>query len=156
MKKLLILTAVVLLNSFQVLVAQDELEPSKREKLDALKVAFLTNELNLTPTEAQSFWPLYNELEDKMREIRKKRRDNRIDTKTNHADLTDTQLSAAIDRELAFEQQELDLKKEYNERFKKILPIKKVAKLHVAEHNFRKELLHRAKDRTKTPGGLPH
>ncbi|MCF8463514.1 MAG: hypothetical protein K9G41_01630 [Flavobacteriales bacterium] len=145
MKKLLILTAVVLLNSFQVLVAQEELDPSKREKLDALKVTYLTNELNLTPTEAQSFWPLYNELENKMRLLRKQRHENRVDTKTNHAELTDAQLSAAVDRELALEQQELDLKKEYNERFKKILPIKKVAKLYAAEHGFRRELLHRAK-----------
>jgi len=156
MKKLTIIIVAVLLNSFQLAVAQNELEPSKREKLDALKVAYLTNELNLTPTEAQSFWPLYNELEDKMKEVRKERRDNRIGTKSNYAELTDAQLSAAVNRELALEQQELDLKKEYNERFKKILPMKKVAKLHVAEQGFRKELLHRAKDRTKIPGGPPH
>ncbi len=151
MKKLIILTVAVLLNSFQLAVAQDQLEPSKREKLDALKVAYLTNELSLTPTEAQSFWPLYNELEDKMHEIRKQKRNSRIDRKQKMAELTDVQLSAAIEREFALEQQELDLKKAYNERFKKILPITKVAKLYSAEHGFRKELLHRAKDRTKIP-----
>ena len=156
MKKLTIIIVAVLLNSFQLAVAQNELEPSKREKLDALKVAYLTNELSLTPTEAQSFWPLYNELEDKMKGVRKQKHENRIDTKSNYEELTDAQLSAAVDRELALEQQELDLKKEYNERFKKILPMKKVAKLHVAEQGFRKELLHRAKDRTKIPGGPPH
>ncbi len=156
MKKLTIIIVAVLLNSFQLAIAQNELEPSKREKLDALKVAYLTNELSLTPTEAQSFWPLYNELEDKMKGVRKQKHENRIDTKSNYEELTDAQLSAAVDRELALEQQELDLKKEYNERFKKILPMKKVAKLHVAEQGFRKELLHRAKDRTKIPGGPPH
>lgn len=156
MKKLLILTAAVLLNSVHLAYAQDELEPSKREKLEALKVAYLTKELNLSPEEAQQFWPLYNELEDRTRAIRKNRRENRLDTKANHASLTDAELSAAVDRELAFEQQELDLKKEYNERFKKILPMIKVAKLHTAEQGFRKELLHKAKDRTKIPGGPPH
>ena len=91
-----------------------------------------------------------------MKGVRKQKHENRIDTKSNYEELTDAQLSAAVDRELALEQQELDLKKEYNERFKKILPMKKVAKLHVAEQGFRKELLHRAKDRTKIPGGPPH
>jgi hypothetical protein len=156
MKKLLILAAVILLNSFQLVIAQDELEPSKREKLDALKVAYLTNELSLTPKEAQQFWPLYNELEDKMSQLRKEKRANRSSTKKNHAELNDAELSAAVDNELDLEQQELDLKKAYNERFKKILPIKKVAKLYAAEHGFRKELLHRTKGRTRIPGGPPH
>lgn len=149
MKKLLILTAVMLLNSFQLAIAQDELEPSKREKLDALKVAYLTKELSLTPDEAQLFWPIYNELKDKMNELRKEKRSNRINIKENYSQLSDTELLAAVDFELAIEQQELDLKKAYTDRFKKILPIKKIAKLHSAERGFRKELLHRAKGRTK-------
>lgn len=156
MKKLLILFATVLMGTAQFAQAQEDLDPDKRERLEALKVAYLTKELDLSPQEAQQFWPLYNEMEAKMKAIRKQRRDNRLDTKANHENLSDQELSAAVDRELAFEQQELDLKIQYNERFKKILPIKKVAKLHAAEHGFRKELLHRAKDRTKIPGGPPH
>jgi hypothetical protein len=144
------------MSTAQFAQAQEDLDPDKRERLEALKVAYLTKELDLTPQEAQQFWPLYNEMEAKMKAIRKQRRDNRLDTKANHESLSDQELSAAVDRELAFEQQELDLKKQYNERFKKILPIKKVAKLHAAEHGFRKELLHRAKDRSKIPGGPPH
>jgi hypothetical protein len=156
MKKLIILTVLALLNSFQSVVAQDELEPSKREKLEALKVAYLTKELSLTPDEAQTFWPLYNELEDKMRQVRKLQRENRMTAKQNHATMTDAELSKMIDRELDFEQQELDLKKQYNERFKKILPIQKVARLHAAENGFRKELLQGAKDRSKGPGTPPN
>lgn len=156
MKNLMILTVLALLNSFQSVVAQDELEPSKREKLEALKVAYLTKELSLTPDEAQTFWPLYNELEGKMRQVRKLQRENRMTAKQNHATMTDAELSKMIDRELDFEQQELDLKKQYNERFKKIIPIKKVARLHAAENGFRKELLQGAKDRSKGPGTPPN
>ena len=148
--------AVVLLNSFQIVKAQDELEPSKRERLEALKTAYLTNELSLTPEEAQQFWPVYNELGDKMGKLRKERRASRLSTKKNHAELSDADLSAVIDLQLALEQKELNLKKAYNVRFKKILPIKKVAKLYAAEHGFRKELLHRTKDRSKTLGGPHH
>lgn len=147
MKKLLILSVLVLLNSVQVVMAQDEdLEPSKRERLEALKVAYLTEKLSLTPEEAQQFWPLYNELENKMRDIRKQLRGNRSEAKQNFDQLSDADVAKAIDRELALEQQELDLKKQYNERFKKILPIKKVAKLYAAEHGFRKELLKGARE----------
>jgi hypothetical protein len=120
--------------------------------LEALKVAYLTEKLSLTPAEAQQFWPLYNELNDKMREVHKQQRANRADTKQNFEAMTDAEVTKAIDQELALEQKELDLKKEYNERFKKILPVKKVARLIAAEHNFRKELLKGARDHREHNG----
>ena len=86
MKKLLILI-LALASTAQFTFSQEALEPSKREKLQALKVAYLTEELSLTPDEAQVFWPLYNELESKMKAIRKAQRDNRISAKkksSNH------------------------------------------------------------------------
>lgn len=156
MKKLTISLITVSSIFLQSVRAQEELDASKREKLEALKVAYITKELELSPVEAQTFWPLYNELDDKMRSLRKQRRSNRLNNKENQEALSDAELSKAIDRDLAIEQQELDLKKEYNERFKKILPIAKVAKLHQAEHGFRRELLRGAKDRTRAPGGPPH
>ena len=33
-----------------------------KEKIQAEKIAFLTAELNLTPQEAQTFWPIYNQI----------------------------------------------------------------------------------------------
>jgi len=42
----------------------------KREKVKALKVAFLTEKLALTSEEAQKFWPIYNAFEEKQFEIR--------------------------------------------------------------------------------------
>ena len=153
---MMILLVIVAFNALQPAHAQEELEPSKRERLEALKVAYLTQELSLTPEEAQQFWPLYNEMANKMRDIRKEQRGNRMDAKENFDSMSDAELSAAIDKELAYEQQELDLKKEYNAKFKKILPIKKVAKLHASEKGFRKELLKGARDKRKIPGGPPH
>ncbi len=155
MKKLLLLIFAVVFST-QYTYSQEELESSKREKLQALKVAYLTEELSLTPEEAQSFWPLYNELEDKMKAIRKAQRENRMNAKKNLETMSDAELTVSIDKELAFEQKELDLKKEYNVLFKKILPIRKVAKLHASEQGFRRELLRGAKDRRKIPGGPPH
>lgn len=133
-----------------------ELEPSKREKLDALKVGYITEKLDLTPEEAQTFWPLYNELEAKMKTIRKNRRKNRTDTKENHDQMSDKELMLAVEKELEFEQQELDLKKEYNKKFNKILPAKKVVLLYEAQDGFKRRLLKGAKDRRQIPGGPPH
>lgn len=130
--------------------AQDEkLEGSKREKLQALKVGYLTEKLALTPEEAQAFWPLYNEMEARIKETRKARRKNRRNTMQNHEEMSDQDLLKALDSELTMEQQELDLKKEYSVRFREILPIKKVVKLHALEETFKKELLRKARDRRR-------
>ena len=39
-----------------------------QERLESEKIAFLTNEMSLTPKEAQSFWPLYNQAQKEQRE----------------------------------------------------------------------------------------
>ena len=140
----------------QIGMAQDnELERSKREQLEALKIAHITEKLALTPDEAQTFWPLFNEMEGKMKAIRKSRRKNRKDTKTNHDMLSDKELMAAVEKELDFEQQELDLKKEYNQKFSKIIPIKKVVLLHEAQEGFKRRLLKGAQEKRRL-GPPPH
>ena len=141
----------------QISIAQNpELELSKREKLEALKIAHITERLALTPEEAQTFWPLYNELEAKMKDIRKQRRLNRKNTKANHDQLSDKELMAAIDAELDFEQQELNLKREYIKKFSKILPIKKVVLLHEAQDGFKRRLLKGAQEKGREGRHAPH
>ena len=134
----------------QIAMAQDkELERSKREQLEALKIAHITEKLSLNPEEAQTFWPLYNELEARMKATRKARRKNRKDTKVNHDQMSDKELMAAVEAELDFEQQELDLKREYNQKFSKVLPIKKVVLLHEAQEGFKRRLLKGAKEKRR-------
>ncbi|MGB1317816.1 MAG: hypothetical protein ACPG5W_06405, partial [Flavobacteriales bacterium] len=87
---------------------------------------------------------------------RKARRKGRKETKANHDTMSDKQLMAAVNAEFDLEQQELDLKREYNQKFSKILPIKKVVLLHESQDGFKRKLLKGAKDRRKIPGGPPH
>ena len=155
MKKLTSILIIALGFLHLSLAQNPELETSKREKLEALKVAFITEKLALTPDEAKTFWPVYNELENKMRAIRKERRQNRRQTKENHDSMSDKELAAAIEAELNFEQKELDLKKEYNKKFNQILPIKKVVLLIEAQESFKRKLLKGAKDH-RSDGRPPH
>ena len=46
----------------------------RHEQIKALRVPFLTEELNLTPAEAEKFWPIYNAHEEKLRTLRKQER----------------------------------------------------------------------------------
>ena len=64
MKKILICLTIFICTQ---VVAQ---ETSKNEKIEAMKVGFITNKLELSAKEAQLFWPLYNEYNQKMDKLR--------------------------------------------------------------------------------------
>ncbi|MBL4587696.1 MAG: hypothetical protein JKX84_11670, partial [Flavobacteriales bacterium] len=100
-RKAFAIITVIILGMSAVLQAQNpHLDGSKREKLQALKVGYLTDKLNLTPEEAQTFWPLYNEMETKMRSIRKEKHQNRRNTKENYTQMSDKELIGSIEIEL--------------------------------------------------------
>ncbi len=132
-----------------------ERQNEKREDIETLKIGFLTKRLDLTPEEAQKFWPVYNQYSYKLQDIRKKRREDFRDTKQKFDELSDKEVEAAVDNEIAFRQKELDIQKEYHSKFKGVLPIKKVAKLYASEEQFKMELLNKLKDRKDPPPPPP-
>lgn len=117
----------------------------KKEQIATFRVAFITQELNLTSKEAQLFWPVYNEYQDKLETLRKSRRkENRKLTPEN---MTDQEAELFIESETDFKVSEANLQKQYYTRFKQSLPVKKVALLIKAEEDFKRELLKQLKDK---------
>lgn len=113
-------------------------QAGKQDKIEALKVSFITGKVNLTPNEAQSFWPLYNEYNDKIKYARKNFRQlygNVTDFKT------DKEAEEYLNAEVKLRQTEVDLQKEYFDKFKKILGAKKTGLLRRAEEEFKKEII---------------
>jgi hypothetical protein len=45
-------------------------QPRDGERLEALKIAYLTKKLNLNTEEAQRFWPVYNQYVSDMKKVR--------------------------------------------------------------------------------------
>ena len=121
----------------------------KREKIEAMKVEYITSQLSLTSTEAQQFWPVYNEFMDQIHKLERDRRKSMKKTEMN--ELSDSEINALIQREFSLEQQILDLRIAYDKRFKEVLSIQKVGMLYKAEHTFRRELL----KKMKGGGALP-
>lgn len=108
------------------------------EKVEALKVSFITQKINLTTTEAQSFWPLYNEFNDKVKSLRKNFR-------AQYGPITefksDKEADEYLNAETKLKQNEVDLQKEYFEKFKKVLGAKKTAMLRKAEEEFKIQII---------------
>jgi Spy/CpxP family protein refolding chaperone len=119
---------------------------ARKEKVEALRIAYITKELELTETEAQQFWPVFNEYQKKQDDARKdfKKKYNR-DTDYNFE--TDKEAEDYINADIQFKVKEAELLKIYYEKIKKVLPVKKVAKLRHAEESFRQEMLKQLKNK---------
>ena len=119
----------------------------RKEKIESLKIAFITNKLDLTPDEAKRFWPVFNQFTDELQGLRKDRRERIRDTREDFDKLGDKEVEKVVDDEMIFRQQELDVQKKYHAQFKSVLPIKKVAKLYLAQEDFKRELLEKIRER---------
>lgn len=121
----------------------------KKEQIKSLKVAFITNELSLTPEESAKFWPLYNAFEDKQHDIRKVKLKNLIDkTDDSSIDKLSEKEASSILSQLENTDEELFLlKKKFIASLKGVLPSVKILKLKKAEEDFSRKLLQQYRDK---------
>lgn len=116
-----------------------------REKIKTLKIAHITEQLNLTETEAQKFWPIYNANEAAKNELRDY--SNQRKTDKNPDELTESEAkSLLLDMEKT-EQQKLELNSKMLKDLLEILPAKKIIKLYQAERSFRQKMFEAYKKR---------
>lgn len=112
-----------------------------RKKFEAQKVAYITQELDLTPQESQKFWPIFNEMNKKLNELKKKKTHKR--RPLHIKEKTDAEVLAICDDILQSELDRAKIKKEYFGKIKKVLPAKKVFRLLHVEREFKQKLLGR-------------
>ncbi len=122
---------------------------SKSERIKSLKIAHITEELDLTSSEAEKFWPIYNEHNDAMMANRKEQRGdfNGKLRKEGIDSLTDEEANVLIDKMLEMKTKELMYNKELVSNLKGVLPPKKIIKLQQAERSFKEKLLRRLKEK---------
>lgn len=121
-------------------------QPDRKQKIETYKIGFITEKLDLTPQEAQKFWPVYNEYQAKKQDLQKslagKYKDYRLSREA-----TEKQATELIDSSLIGMQANLDLARDYYGKLKAILPPQKIVLLFNAERQFRRALLQRLADR---------
>jgi hypothetical protein len=118
---------------------EDDLPPTQdtkvRDKIEAARIAYITDQLQLTPEEAEKFWPIYREFAERRREIRQQLRETAKNTDPNQTD------QEAVDQHFKVKQQELDLEKDYSGRLLKVISAQKLRSLPQAERRFRQMIL---------------
>jgi len=146
MKKLM--TIILILSTIGMVSAQDKKtnRETKKEELEAQKVAFITTKLELTTDESKAFWPVYDEKEKEVKEVRKKIRESMKEGK-DMDDQSDEEVKKMMEEIITLKKQELDIEEKYNKKFQEVIPVKKVAKLYMAERKFNEEVLRAWKEK---------
>lgn len=144
-----ILPILLLLTSFNF-YAQSEKMKEKKEQVRALKIAFLTTELEMTTTESEKFWPIYNRFDDKQFEIRHQK------MRAYMSRMGDDALNSMSDKDARLLLSQIEttdeelflLRKKFVRDIKPVLPAVKILKLKKAEEDFNRKLLHQYRNRT--------
>lgn len=122
-------------------------QKSKRDYIKSLKIAFLTDNLNLTTDEAQKFWPVYNKYEDrKYTEVYKEYKEiKHLLQDEDFGDVSQTQASNILDRLIQIKKNKLELEKGLINDLSDIMPSTKILYLKKLEDDFNHELLEKLK-----------
>ena len=110
------------------------------DRIESLRIAYISQQLNLTPQEAEKFWPVYNSYRNDLETLRKN---------FKGADLT-------AEQQLDLEQKKLDLKKKYKPQFEVALGTEKMNQLYNLERKFQEKLKEIREQRMQQRGANPN
>ena len=122
-----------------------QLSPEKRKEIESMKVAYLTNQMDLTPEEAQVFWPVYNQFRDEMDTHRKEGRKKYQTFKINQADYSDKEVIEHMEFKFEHERKAIAIEEKYFKQFVEILSPQQVLAMLEAEEGFKRELLRKVR-----------
>ena len=133
------------LTIFALLIGAASVAQPERDKVTALRMAFISKRLDLTATESEKFWPVYNEYQDKLKVLKRNLRNS---YRTRMDRLGDQEAEELYQLEIVTRQAETDLYKDYAARMRGAIGTRKLARLHMAEEEFRKELINTIKEKS--------
>lgn len=99
-----------------------------RERIESLEVAYLTKHLDLSPEDAQKFWPVFNKYRSEVSAVN-----------------GNTSITDPLDKQ----QKMLDIRKKYRTEFNKTLGQERGMKVYSAEEEFRRMLKNAAQMRNR-------
>ena len=139
MRKTILLPILLVFGITTTLSAQQ----MRKERIRAFRAAVFVEELQLTEQESADFFPVYNAFDQEQEELKKELRKARRNIEL----VADEDVKTHIERMFEVEEQQIELKRKYFDRFMEVLPVRKVLRIHKAEQEFRKLLLEKLKER---------
>ena len=115
--------------------------PQALEKVEAAKIALITERLELTPKQAEKFWPIYREFGNQRKEIRREFDQARKKFDPNKA--SEEENKKMLDMANQVKDRQLKLERTYSERILKVISSRQLNNLRKAENDFKEMLLRR-------------
>jgi len=117
------------------------------KKLESAKIGLITERLDLTPEQAEKFWPIYREFAQQRNELRNEFREARRDMDPTEA--SEEENERLVKLHLRLKEREVDLEKEYSEKLLRVINSRQLISLRRAEDDFRKMILRRIEQRRR-------
>ena len=132
------------LAAFALLSINSSAQPNNhqnwQDKMMSEKIAFITSELDLSPGEAQVFWPVYNQIAKEQQASQKAVKEAYIELMKalENENASDKEIDRLLDKYLEVKEAKKGNSKAEADMYRRVLPSKKVVKLYVAEEKFRR------------------
>ena len=138
-------------------LAQHPEKQSWHDKMMSEKIGYLTAKLDLTPEEAQVFWPVYNKIAEKNKAQNKAVAEayKALTQALKEGTASDKEIDKLLDNYLAAKENQKETGKNEAAEYRKVLPSKKVAKLYVEEESYRRHQINRMKPQQGQKGPHP-
>ena len=120
-----------------------------QERIKTLKVAFITERLSLSSSEAQAFWPIYNAHEDNLESLKRKERREIRGKLVDFENLSEKEAAALLEQSLEIEKEKHRLNMLFIDDIRQVLSAKKTFLLIKAEEDFKKRLLREIQQRRR-------
>ena len=120
-----------------------------QEKIKTLKVAFITERLSLSSSEAQAFWPIYNEHEENLEALKRKERIEIRSKMMDFESLSEREASALLQQSIALEKEKQQMNIRFLQQMQEVISAKKTFLLIKAEEDFKKRLLREIQQRRR-------
>lgn len=134
--KKIILFSILLTSSF--FYAQREVD---REKIQTLKIAFITEKLSLSSKEAQNFWPIYNSYQDEKEALRIKENTDIKSKISNASNLTEKEAVNLLQKVILHEEEENKVFEKFMTKVTTVISAKKMLLLLQSEQDFKRQLI---------------
>ncbi len=135
----IICTLLTLLISMSVFAQSQEV----MDKIESAKIALITQRLELSPEQAEKFWPVYREYSEKQREIHSDFQNLRRSYRPETA--TEDESRKMVEKGHQIKERMVQLDKQYSDRMLNVINNRQLLRLREAENDFRKELMQRLK-----------
>jgi hypothetical protein len=142
MKQMLHILAIVLpVLAYAQEPPQQSPDPKAMERIQRARIAYLSERLNLTPEQAEKFWPVYRELAEKRAALRTQMKESQKEG------MSEQEQKQMVEQNLKVRQQELDLEKQYAQRLLNAITAQQLLDLPKAEMEFRRMVLDQIQQR---------